>query len=981
MGLFPQVLKRTIPLNSFPENKTFSGDTLRLLAVMVEFQEDNDNTTVGNGKFNSIYSKDYGTSIIDPLPHDKNYFSKHLDFAANYFKKVSNNRLNISYHILDNVITLSKIMREYSPPIKSTNFSSMGEMFEEVWQKADVQNPGFNFSEFDAFIIFHAGVGRDVSLPSSLGNERDIPSIYMGINTLKNIFGSSYNGVLVSNGNFFISNSLILPQTQNREVSTFGGTVLFELTINGLLCSAIGSHLGLPDLFDTKTGLSAIGRFGLMDGQSIFAFLGCFPPEPSPWEKMKLGWINPIEISKTSLINLTTPVASLFSDTTVVKIPINQNEYFLIENRQRDALSNGANIRIYNNGNLYTKNFQSDTSGFFSYDISALEGVIVDVDEFDWAIPGNGILIWHIDEGVINRTIADNKVNADKKRRGVDLEEADGVQEIGEEFQTIFGDILVGEGTKFDFWFAGNDARLYTGVFDYNSRPNSRSNDGANSLISISNFSASGNRMSFTVTIGDSLIKPLFSITTNSNDIKLQTIEFNNNSIIAVNSENDLRIYNASGELQNNVFQFSKKQPAALSLSNGYFVYGVFDSLLSYYHSDISNSFSGNINVGKKISTQPVIIKSLTEVITILVGTDDGYLVKYQIDGNINSTPQFISSELIASNNKIEELFIDENYSAFLLKEGNSFLFKSSRNENISLGNNIIKLVVGKINSIDYMQVALFNDNGFKIFKNGTLINSFIINSPYLVQDFILSDIKNNGNNYILFTAGESLYAYSINGVLAENFPVNFENELTKFIASADFINNKDSEIFILDKSGNLYSIGGIRGEIVSLFPLSIGTKAVTNPSFFRNNGKLSILSACEGIVKAFQIGADEGLVNWSGTYVNYQNTNVVVAAQSINMVSNFFPENKVYNYPNPVYGGETKIRFYVSEDSDVNVKIFDLAGDFVAELSGRGSGGFENEITWNVNNIQSGIYLAKVEVKGSIKGTASKIIKIAVVK
>ncbi len=56
----------------------------------------------------------------------------------------------------------------------------------------------------------------------------------------------------------------------------------------------------MPDLFDAETGKSAIGRFGLMDGQSLFAFGGLFPPEPSAWEKVFLGWENPQLVNTNS---------------------------------------------------------------------------------------------------------------------------------------------------------------------------------------------------------------------------------------------------------------------------------------------------------------------------------------------------------------------------------------------------------------------------------------------------------------------------------------------------------------------------------------------------------------------------------------------------------------------------------------------------------------------------------------------------------
>ena len=41
---------------------------------MVNFQEDNDASTFGTGKFGSIYTQNYGNKILDPLPHDSAVF-------------------------------------------------------------------------------------------------------------------------------------------------------------------------------------------------------------------------------------------------------------------------------------------------------------------------------------------------------------------------------------------------------------------------------------------------------------------------------------------------------------------------------------------------------------------------------------------------------------------------------------------------------------------------------------------------------------------------------------------------------------------------------------------------------------------------------------------------------------------------------------------------------------------------------------------
>jgi len=107
----------------------------------------------------------------------------------------------------------------------------------------------------------------------------------------------------------------------------------------------------------------------------------------------------------------------------------------------------------------------------------------------------------------------------------------------------------------------------------------------------------------------------------------------------------------------------------------------------------------------------------------------------------------------------------------------------------------------------------------------------------------------------------------------------------------------------------------------------------------------------------------------------------LVDAAENTNRINEFFPANRAYNYPNPVYEGTTNIRYYVAEDSKISIKIFDLAGDFVAELNNDAQGGMDNETVWNVGDIQSGVYLARIEASSTSGKTEQAVIKIAVVK
>ena len=295
-------LNLTHPLNYHPQeridnyysNQLFRSvmpETLNVYAIRVQFKQDNNSQTTGDGRFD--VSNNYPDSVDAP-PHDSLYFINKLEFLKNYYYKSSKGKLIVNYILLPTVRNLSNEMEVYSPR-RSENLQRMGNLFYDVWRSADST---YDFSGINpdnsAFIIFHAGVGRDVDLESQglFVGELDLPSIYLGLNSLKSIYGDTTKGYYTNEGTI-IPSSCILPEQEYRIVNTTFGDVYLELGMNGIVVATIGSHLGLPDLFDTQTGRTAIGRFGLMDGQAIFSYLGVFPPEPCAWEKQYLGMDRP----------------------------------------------------------------------------------------------------------------------------------------------------------------------------------------------------------------------------------------------------------------------------------------------------------------------------------------------------------------------------------------------------------------------------------------------------------------------------------------------------------------------------------------------------------------------------------------------------------------------------------------------------------------------------------------------------------------
>lgn len=983
--------------NPLQEKKHIAGDNLKILAVMSDFQVDIDDATFGDGKFGSIYTKNYGNSILDPLPHDKTYFENHFKFVQNYFSKVSNGNLNIEYTVLDEIITVSKTMRNYSPALENlNNLTPLAEYVSEVWTLADSKYPNFNFADYDLFIVLHAGVGKDVALPGSLGLDRDIPSVFLNINSMKNIYGTDYQGISVNNGSFKINNSAIIPETESREVEGFDDTTLIELTTNGLLAATIGSYLGLPDLYNTETGRSAIGRFGLMDGQSMFSFQGIFPPEPSAWEKMFLGWVTPTEISVGNHnLNIVNKFVANPTDTTLIKIPINSTEYYLIENRKRDALQDGSKITYVSNGQIYTKALVGDSESYIYYDVDTLEGVIIDVDEFDWALPGEdrnwkmenfkdvGLIIWHIDETIINNNYESNTINNDRYKRGVAIVEADGIRDIGEDFQTIFGELVIGEGTKEDTWYKTNPADYYENKFSADTKPKAESNSGVNSLITLSNFSDISNRTSFNLTFGSEYIDLIgnfnlgntsnyFSISAVNNGSEIvffslspnYTHKFNSKEIVTFSSHTTIP------SLKPLVSSYNGKELLIRTLDCAVFV--------SIYNAgDTTGYFSISNNCDDINSTSPVLFSENNNIVELLMGTEKGIINKYSVDVLLQTISLIESQQVLTT--PVEQIALTENgYNAI----SDQYYWSSDFAANdspINLGEKAVQLVNTKV-GIDDVAVIQTESRLISISNTNEITE---IRKTDSVNPFILADLKNDGSNYIIQNNGAYLEAFNLTGAEASNFPIQNEYK-TNFISSplaVDLNNDNAADIITFTEDGNILAVDGITGKVIDGFPISSG-KIATVPIVFTENGKTALGVVTENNqFMSWNISQYDGKKFWTEENGNASNTSSVAVASSSEKIAAFFPQSKAYNWPNPVYDGVTNIRYYVSEDSKAGVTIFDLAGDLVAKLSGNGIGGFENEIVWNVKDIQSGVYFAHLEVTSNSGKTDTKIIKIAVIK
>jgi len=172
----------------------------------------------------------------------------------------------------------------------------------------------------------------------------------------------------------------------------FGGTTqrghTFTVTA-GTMCHEFAHVLGLPDLFDQSSigadgdfepeeDSAGIGRWGLMGLGTLGWGIEDGPNAFCAFSRAQLGWIGE---NNDRLITVTESmrdvvIGDVDQGGRVYKIPIGRDEYYLLENRQRS-------------GGYYDRN-----------------------------IPGQGLLLWHVDER------ADND---EERHKQVDLVCADGL--------------------------------------------------------------------------------------------------------------------------------------------------------------------------------------------------------------------------------------------------------------------------------------------------------------------------------------------------------------------------------------------------------------------------------------------------------------------------------------------------------------------------------------------------------------------------
>ncbi|MEZ4649253.1 MAG: hypothetical protein R3E97_10845 [Candidatus Eisenbacteria bacterium] len=463
-------------------------DTQRVLVLRVEFENDTPGAlTTGDGRFDLRDLRDTTAVQFDPPPHDRRYFERHMEALKRYYDSQLQGRLVLefdifpagdeeAYRLPDTYPYGPWIFSNSNPDVLQHAIDLVGDTLAEV----DESDPTVDFSRYDHHMIFHAG--SDFQGDVNRDTPWDIPSF--------NLFVTD---PFVVQDSVSVNLVLVVPETVSQD--DFAGA------LNGVLAHEFGHQLAFWDLYDVRVGAPVVGAFSLMDsGDNLFALIedppgsginrairGTLPASIDPFHK--LFWFSDAVDLKNFAADISGEVerreyeletVQLGND--IAMVPLNASEFLLFENRFLDLNGDGTVIvrQDPETGVIMGPGIDPADSSSVSDSLETLAKL-----EYDWLIPGEGVIGWHIDWLSVFTGFSQpgGGANIFFSRPGVGVIEADGIRDIG----TASNEYL---GGPYDPFFKGGYDLL-----DPTTVPSSNTNDGTDSGVTVAVLDSIGPNM------------------------------------------------------------------------------------------------------------------------------------------------------------------------------------------------------------------------------------------------------------------------------------------------------------------------------------------------------------------------------------------------------------------------------------------------------------------------------------------------------
>ncbi|HVP06492.1 MAG TPA: hypothetical protein VMS71_01520, partial [Candidatus Acidoferrum sp.] len=443
-GLVPMTQAR--PVWNLPRPKAWSLPTtaiapnvdtvIHVLVLRFNFQYEtvDDSNTTGRGVMDlstpladSADSARYYDSvgfIVDPPPHNAAYFNAQMKALNFYWNRVSEGHDSLAWDIYpragDSVYQLPHEMAYYGKCEVDSVVYGLERYFVDGIHAADA-DPSVDFSKYNAIIMFHAGADRQ----NDLGFPPTCSDLFTG-------FINFRDSVAVKGGKY-IHEAVMMPEAISQDNRA--------TALNAVMAHEFGHQLGLVDLYNTSNFMTELGDFSLMDDNGFgtgidFGFkggkvFGAVPVYPDAWSRAYLGYVPVGDFRKGTDLRIVAAEA-ISSGMKIARVPISENSFYLLENRN-DRLTTGVLHMLVD-----------FATGVFMGPADANRNL---TGEYDFLLPGSGMLIYLVDEyvagldydgnGVDN--FKDNQLQWDPRRRFLSLVEGSGIVYFGGDYHAGYG--------------------------------------------------------------------------------------------------------------------------------------------------------------------------------------------------------------------------------------------------------------------------------------------------------------------------------------------------------------------------------------------------------------------------------------------------------------------------------------------------------------------------------------------------------------
>ncbi len=1034
------------------ERKAFLEDNIRdnylpsegirlpenILVLMVEFPETRFENTITN--------QDY---LADPSYSISDYIGRYMFHLQSYYLDASKELYQINYEVLDSIITLDRSMSYYGSQVNS--LARRVRLIRDVIAKVDSV---VNFNDFDSYVIFHAGAGKETDVFND--NPNTISSSFINRRLLQAVMApddDEFKGIKTEDGTY-IQEVIIAASHQNHEITQQET----NYSVFGLLTYLFGRQMGLPTLFGNLPQLGAasgVGNFCVM-GTGAWNANGHVPPYLSAWIRYVLGWEFPKVITNAYQdLEIVYPFKTPFWEATnrfhinnddwwggtprLYKVPISATEYYLIENREQNP--DGAKL-----GDEPRFSFQLLPEGEqdfypppyymvprFNFMKNTYRGCDWDFylpgyggPEHEVFIDGSGILIWHIDENIINEKYAKNHINADPNHQGVTLIEADGIQHLRSSIPHIYM-----RGSPYDSFRQGHNDYFGFSIKDDGmvSNPYVKSHYG-NTELEIYDISISGPQMTFSVNlprtieydyIGEDVL-PLSVVPNSEKMSELIFLPTSSGSVFLLEEDEVIPGYPIKTD---DITQLYAYDPL-----NSAFLVPVEDndkSRLIIF--DMTGKETADIYHGYKWATHPIVLNDASYhdqpglrferrniddqayIALALHKDEDAKVVLY--DTRLNRIKQFNFSETkIAANmmykngilylitkpvnnpvitnliaidtisyEKKEIRLVDEIGASLtnLKDQISNYNIKSAllapvkRTENVDIGDNLI--IITESNGLYLIDLDGSLQSGYPVY-----FDDDILSVPSL------ADVTGNGFLDIILVCGHRLHVIDYTGATV-NYPVRAELEKKQGEINGDKINHLGAVAFDTNGNGNKEIISIMDAnrlnmwdnhlKTVSGYPLVFLEQGKHTPVVAENHdGVFLYVNAENG--KIFKrklpgavIGENSISSLWYSEYGNLQRTASYTLFLPDNKLKTdaIFVKDQCYVFPTPLTyenGGILYFNIMVSKNTPVELKIFDISGRMIFKDEYYCHAYVDNRdlVFKRIEDLSTGIYIAVLKAK-----------------